>query len=199
MSSPQRQDDAMQTDADAGLLHRVVMRFCYADPPYLGCGKILYGKMHAQAADWDDPERHRQLVGQLCDEYPDGWAMSLHTPSLRTILPMCPKDCRVAAWVKPFAVFKPNVTVAYAWEPVIFRGGRVRPRTMPTVRDWVSECITLKKGCPGAKPEGFTLWLLDLLNVQPQDEFVDMFPGSGMVAEAYERWKRSPRLPLQYA
>lgn len=84
-------------------------------------------------------------------------------------------------------------------EPVIFRGGRPRPRTMPTVRDWVSECITLKKGCPGAKPEGFTLWLLDLLNGEPHDEFVDMFPGSGMVTDAVERWRRSPRLPLQYA
>ena len=177
----------------------IVMRFCYADPPYLGCGKKLYGDMHEHAADWDNPERHRQLVEQLCDEFPDGWAMSLHSPSLRTILPMCPEDCRVAAWVKPFAVFKANVTVAYAWEPVIFRGGRKRPRTMPTVRDWVSECITLKKGCPGAKPEGFSMWLFDLLNMEPQDDFVDMFPGSGSVQKAWDKFCRTPMLPLEYA
>lgn len=173
------------------------LRFCYADPPYLGCGKKIYNDMHEKAEEWDRPERHRQLIEQLCDEFPDGWAMSLHSPSLRTILPMCPENCRVAAWVKPFAVFKANVTVAYAWEPVIFRGGRKRPRTMPTVRDWVSENITLKKGCPGAKPEKFTLWLLDMLNVHPHDEFVDMFPGSGMVTKAFEQWKRSSQAALK--
>lgn len=174
------------------------MRFCYADPPYLGCGKKRYGGMHEQAADWDNPERHRQLVEQLCGEFPDGWAMSLHSPGLRTILPMCPEDCRVAAWVKPFAVFKPNVTVAYAWEPVIFRGGRKRSRAMPTARDWVRACITLKTGCPGAKPEGFSMWLFDLLNMEPGDEFVDMFPGSGGVQKAWDQFCRMLRLPLEY-
>ena len=175
------------------------MRFCYADPPYLGCGQRLYGKMHEHASEWDSSERHRQLVEQLCDEFPDGWAMSLHSPSLKTILPMCPDDCRVGAWVKPFAVFKANVTVAYAWEPVIFRGGRKRPRTMPTVRDWVSECITLQKGCPGAKPDGFCRWLFDLLNMEPRDEFVDLFPGSGSVGAAWRQFCRAPLLPLTYS
>jgi hypothetical protein len=175
------------------------LRFAYADPPYLGCGKKLYGDMHAQAADYDDPETHRRLIARLSDEYPDGWAYSLHTPSLRTLLPMCPADVRIGAWVKPFCAFKANVTVAYAWEPVIFRGGRKRPREMPTVRDWVSEVITLKKGCPGAKPEAFVLWLIDLLNVEATDEFVDLFHGSGAVSKAWETFQRTPRLPLKYA
>src|SRR4051794_4141650 len=104
------------------------MRFAYADPPYLGCGS-LYDKHHVRARDWDDPETHRALVARLMDEYPDGWAMSLSSPSMRTILPMCPSDSRVAAWVKPFAIFKPNVNPGYAWEPVIFRGGRPFTRT----------------------------------------------------------------------
>ena len=172
------------------------MRFAYADPPYLGCGKKLYGHLHESAADYDDPETHRALIVRLCDEFPDGWAMSLHSPSLRTILPMCPEDVRVGSWVKPFAAFKPNVTVAYAWEPVIFRGGRKRPRNMPTVRDWVSEVITLKKGCPGAKPEGFCFWLFEVLNIHADDEFVDLFPGSGSVQKAWKVWKRQNRLQL---
>jgi hypothetical protein len=86
------------------------MRFAYADPPYLGCGR-LYAKYHPDALIWDDPETHRHLIERLSDEWPDGWALSLHTPSLRTILPMCPADVRVAAWVKPFAVFKPGVPI----------------------------------------------------------------------------------------
>jgi hypothetical protein len=86
------------------------------------------------------------------------------------------------AWVKPFAVFKPNVGVAYAWEPVIVRGGRKRTREQPTVRDWVSEVITLKRGLTGAKPERFCRWILDVLNFQPGDTLDDLFPGTGVMA-----------------
>lgn len=169
------------------------MKFAYADPPYLGCGQKLYGALHERAADCDDPEWHRALIERLCDEFPDGWALSLHTPSLRAILSMCPDDVRVAAWVKPFAAFKRNVTRAYAWEPIILRGGRPIPTTEPTVRDWIeSPCVSapiaMRKGFPGAKPAQVCHWIFDWLNIQPGDEFVDLFPGSGAVQEAYLGW-----------
>jgi hypothetical protein len=155
------------------------VRFAYADPPYLGCGR-RYKEHHAEAMIWDDPETHRQMIDRLVSEYPDGWAMSLHTPSLRTILPMCPEDVRVGAWVKPFAVFRPNVNPAYAWEPVIYRGGRKRGRYEPTVRDFVSCNITLRKGLCGAKPEGFCRWVVRLLGATSEDEWDDLFPGTGV-------------------
>ena len=162
----------------------------YADPPYLGCGKY-YAGLHPSAMDWNKPERHRELIGQLCDGY-DCWAMSLSSPSLKTILPMCPDDVRVMAWVKPFAVFKPNVGVAYAWEPVIVRlaASRKRTREQPTVRDWVSEVITLKRGLTGAKPSAFCWWLFDVLNLLPCDTLTDLFPGTGIVSKEWERFKR---------
>ncbi len=166
------------------------MRFAYADPPYLGCGK-RYVAHHPDALAWDRPETHGALVERLCSEYPDGWAMSLSTPSLRTILPMCPDDARVAAWVKPFAIFKPNVNPAYTWEPVIFRGGRKFTRADTTVRDWVSANITLRRGLVGAKPRLFCSWLFDLLNIQDHDTFDDLFPGTGAVGAVwYERLNR---------
>src|SRR5690349_16667498 len=121
------------------------MRFAYADPPYLGCGR-LYADHHPDALDWDHASTHRDLINRLVEEYPDGWAMSLSSPSLRTLLPLCPADARVGAWVKPFASFKPNVNPAYAWEPVIWRGGRPFTRADDTVRDWVAASITLKRG-----------------------------------------------------
>lgn len=161
------------------------MRFAYADPPYLGCGK-LYASQHPDALDFDRVETHRALITRLCQQYPDGWAMSLSSPSLKTILPMCPDDCRVAAWVKPFAIFKPNVNPAYAWEPVIFRGGRKYTRQDPTVRDWVSANITLKKGLTGAKPKEFCEWVLRLMNFQRGDQFDDLFPGTGAFTNAVE-------------
>lgn len=163
------------------------MKFAYADPPYLGCAR-LYPE-HPEAHVWDDPETHRQLVGRLCDEFPDGWALSLHTPSLRVILPMCPDDVRVAAWVKTFASFKPNVNPAYAWEPVIFRGGRKRGRDVPTVRDWLACPITLQRGLTGAKPEQFCWWVFDMLGATADDEMADLFPGTGGVQRAWDVWR----------
>ena len=167
-----------------------MMRFAYADPPYLGCAKAFYGDRHPDAAAYDTEQAHRDLVARLCDEFPDGWAMSLHAPSLRVILPMCPGDCRVGAWTKPFCSFKPGVNPAYCWEPVIWRGGRKRAKPEPKVRDFCAVNVTLKAGFPGAKPEGFCFWLFDLLNVKPEDEFADLFPGSGAVGRAWEKWRR---------
>lgn len=164
------------------------MTFAYADPPYLGCG-ALYDEHHPDARDWDDPETHRRLIGRLCDEFPDGWAMSLSVPSLRVLLPMCPDDIRVAAWVKPFASFKPNVNPAYAWEPVIFRGGRRFSRKDDTVRDWCAVNITLQRGLTGAKPRAFCRWVFAMLNAKPHDTLADLFPGSGAVQSAWDEWR----------
>lgn len=152
------------------------MRFAYADPPYLGCGAKLYGD-----STYDHVEAHRDLITRLTTEYPDGWAMSLSTPSAFRLLSLCPTDCRLAAWVKPFAVFKPGVNPAYAWEPVVFRGGRTRKRTDPTVRDWHSEVITMRRGLPGAKPPGFAAWIVQLLGADARkgDTIDDLFPGTG--------------------
>lgn len=164
------------------------MRFAYADPPYLGCGS-KYAPFHPQAMDWNDINRHAELVLQLTKEFPDGWAMSASSVSLGQIMGIyyMPADVRVAAWVKPFAVFKPNVNPAYAWEPVIFRGGRKRSRKEPTVRDWHSENITMRKGLPGAKPPGFALWIAQLLGAdwKQGDEIVDLFPGTGAMSSVW--------------
>lgn len=166
------------------------MRIAYADPPYLGCGAKHYGRHHTEAADCDDPEWHRCLILRLCDEFPDGWALSCTSGNLQDLLPMAPCRVRVAAWVKPFAAFKVGVNPAYAWEPVIWRGGRQpRGRDEATVRDWLAEPITLRKGLTGAKPAAFACWLFQLLGLRPGDEFVDLFPGTGAVGEAWQAWQ----------
>lgn len=163
------------------------MRCAYADPPYLGCG-ALYAKHHGAALDANDPLWHRVLINRLSEEYPDGWALSASSPSLRTILPMCPDDVRVCAWVKPFAIFKPNVNPAYAWEPIIWRGGRKGDRTRATVRDWVSANITLRRGLTGAKPREVCRHIFALLGLEAGDELIDLFPGTGAVQVAWNEW-----------
>lgn len=172
------------------------MRFAFADPPYLGCG-ALYAAHHPDAADCDTVQWHAALIKRLCEEYPDGWALCLHVPSLKTMLNLCPDDIRVGAWVKPFASFKPNVNPAYAWEPVIWRGGRKRTREQDTARDWLAENITLQRGLTGAKPRKFGLWVADLLNVQPGDEVDDLFPGSGALRAAIDERLQLEPPPLE--
>jgi hypothetical protein len=162
------------------------MRFAYADPPYLGkCGKF-YEHNHPDGRCWDDLVTHELLVKRLEAEYLDGWALSLSSPSLRDILPLCPPDVRIAAWVKPFCIFKKGVRPAYAWEPVLFRGGRNAHHPPPlkggkqtTPKDYVAANITLRKGLTGAKPPEFCEWVLDLLNVLPGDSVDDLFSGPG--------------------
>lgn len=58
------------------------MRFAYADPPYLGCGR-LYAAHHQDDLAWDNPEAHRSLIQRLVADFPDGWVLSLSVPSLR--------------------------------------------------------------------------------------------------------------------
>ena len=173
------------------------MKAAYADPPYLGCGQKHYGALHENAADYDDPAAHRQLLTRLCDEY-ESWALSLHEPSLQWYLAtleemgLTSPQFRTGVWVKPFASFKANVTRAYCWEPVIFRFSRPRTREQDTWRDFISAPITMRRGFPGAKPEKVCRWIFEGLNLEPSDEFHDLFPGSGAVTEAWGRWKTAP-------
>ena len=169
------------------------MRFAYADPPYLG-----QAHLYRDHPDFAGEVDHGALITRLVAEFPDGWALSCSTPSLRLLLPMCPEDVRIGAWVKPFCSFKPNVNPAYAWEPVIWRGGRRRDRTKDTVRDWLAENITLRRGLTGAKPAAFCRWVFDLLGAEPGDALADLFPGTGAVSDEWERWvaPRAAQAPL---
>jgi hypothetical protein len=157
------------------------MKFAYADPPYVGCSK--YYKGHK---DYDGEVDHSQLIESLGSDYPDGWALSCHSPSLRDLLPLCPDGVRVMAWVKPFSSWKPSVRLAYTWEPVILYGGRKITKKQNTVRDHIACNITLRKGLVGVKPRDFCFWMFRALNIQDGDEFVDLFPGSGAVQRHYE-------------
>jgi hypothetical protein len=153
------------------------VKFAYADPPYLGMGKKLYGDLHDESAAWDDPQTHYRLCAQLVDEYPDGFAISLNPRDLRVYLPALPDDVRVAAWCKTWHQIRPT-TVQFAWEPVLFRGGRKDNKRTPMIRDWITANATRQTGTPGAKPQTFNRWVLDLLNFQEGDTLDDLFPGS---------------------
>lgn len=160
------------------------MFFGYADPPYLGqCAR--YAHYHPEGNCWNDIETHWRLINELVERFPDGWALSASSPSLRALLPLCPEDVRVAAWVKPFAAFKANIRNAYTWEPVILRGGRLSSKDgAPVTRDHLAESITLKKGLTGVKSLRFCRWVADMLGYKTGDQLVDLFPGTGAMGLA---------------
>lgn len=177
------------------------MRFAYADPPYLGCGR-LYRQHHPDAMDWNEPETHQRLIERLCDEWPDGWALSLHVPSLKALLAMCPDDVRIGAACKNFTQIRRNTTVQWMWEPVIWRGGR-RGSVDPISRDWMlwntAPRSGAKDGIIGGKPRDFSRWVFSLLNAQKDDTLDDLFPGTGAVTAAWQEFigqQRTAAMPL---
>lgn len=162
------------------------MKFAYADPPYYGYSKFYKG-LHDEAAKWDDLDTHRELISRLESEYADGWALSMTSGNLFDVLPLCPRRARIAAWVKPFASFKPGVQPGYTWEPVVFVRTKPADRESFTIKDHLAESITLQRGLTGAKPHRFNQWILDLLGfTDGEDTLDDLFPGTGGMARALE-------------
>ena len=155
------------------------MKFAYADPPYPHQAKKLYKC---------EEINHEILINTLELHY-DGWALSTSSSALQEVLAVCPGDVRVAAWVKPFCAFKVNVNPAYTWEPVIWKSPKRHSRQEDTIKDHCIESITMKRGLTGAKPEAFCMWLFALLGLELEDEFDDLFYGSGAVSNAYTKWR----------
>src|SRR5262249_23937734 len=157
------------------------MKLGYADPPYPGCARL-----YRDHPDFAGEVDHRALVDHLEQEF-DGWVLHTHVPGLRMMERhhILPEDgIRICQWVKGFASFKPDVPVAYAYEPVIIKAAR-----QPTVsgrivmRDWIECPITLQRGLVGAKPEKVCHWAFELLGAIPGDDLYDLFPGSGAVSQ----------------
>lgn len=162
----------------------------YADPPYPGCAHLY--KDHPDYAGEVD---HAALIQRLETEF-DGWVLHTSSVALPQIAPLIPQGARCMAWVKQFAAFKRNVPVAYAWEPVI-----VKPARKPvvskrlTMRDWIMQPMTMKRGLTGAKPEAVCHWAFEMVAARPDDDLVDLFPGTGAVSRAWTSWQGKFRLP----
>ena len=168
------------------------MKLAYSDPPYVGQAKRHYN--HDPSGIVAEEVNYPALIRQL--QYADGWALSASSPSIFQLVPMINEvfpigTVRIGAWVKPFASWKPTHRVQYAWEPVFFKPTRDNgSKAVPSVRDFVSANITMRKGTHGAKPDPFCDWVLEVLGYDcKEDSVVDMFPGSGAFTRAIERRK----------
>jgi hypothetical protein len=87
------------------------MRIAYADPPYVGCAHLYKGH-----PDYAGEVDSASLIDRLEREF-DGWILhaSATPTSIATLAPLIAEtDARWMSWVKGFAAFKKNVSVAYA-------------------------------------------------------------------------------------
>lgn len=164
------------------------MRVAYADPPYPGTAHV-YGEREVD---------HRRLIAALTRF--DGWALSTSSTALALIAPMVPAGTRCAAWVKPNGVLGNGKGPTFSWEPVFFKPCRERRKAEgkvadgtksgdPIVRDSVVT-HAMRTVWRGAKPPEFCGWLFDCLAMEPEDEFHDLFLGSGAVTRAWNQWRQ---------
>lgn len=173
------------------------MRIGYADPPYPGQA----AKHYAEHVDYAGEVDHLELLKRLDAEY-DGWVLHTSSVALAEILGYATSlrlTYRVVAWVKPFAAFKRNVSVGYAWEPILVKpcrkpvvSGRITP-----LRDYIAQSITMRKGLTGVKPELVCHWLFETLGARPEDDLHDIFPGTGAVTAAWLSWRKLFVLPME--
>jgi hypothetical protein len=173
------------------------MKFALADPPYPGEALRRYGKdNHGLKAheDFDGEVDHRLLIRHLVTDFPDGWVLCTKSSALAHILPLCPQATRVMAWCKPFCAWGRNRYPAYTWEPALMYGGRNRFGDVETPRDYLLEPMSTRRGVVGAKPDAWCFWIFECLGATEDDELVDLFPGSGAVGAAWERFVRTPRM-----
>jgi hypothetical protein len=183
------------------------VRVAYADPPYPGQSKRHYGDHPDYAGEVD----HAALIAQLEADFSDGWALSTSVPGLKLLLPLCPEGepskkrawggsvklgtgVRVGAWLRSAGSPFPPSRVMWTWEPVIFRTPHWRQRHP---HDFIRDSLVasqphrfLGNEITGQKPVAFCHWIFDVLGLGPDDEFVDLFPGSGAVGREWEAWRR---------
>lgn len=163
------------------------MRIAYADPPYPGCAHL-----YRDHPDYAGEVDHAELAVHLLDY--DGWILHTSSPALYDVETHLRnaghRGYRVMPWTKTFAAFKRNVSVAYAWEPIIVLPVR-KPVVKPgmTYRDWIAGPITLKRGLTGAKPEKICRYAFEVAGLEPDDELHDLFPGTGAVTRAWDAWR----------
>lgn len=168
------------------------LRFAYADPPYPGTAKRFYGK----ESTYDGEVDHFKLISDLTaydrtrdSAAYDGWALSTSVRALRGLLPLCPPEARVCAWVKPGGTPPATYGLHGSWEALIVVPGRL---LRPGHRDWLrAHPARLGGTLPGRKPLAFCAWLFQCLGMLPGDELVDLFPGTGIVGRAWAEVSRA--------
>jgi hypothetical protein len=167
------------------------MNVAYADPPYPNQAKKHYGP-GAQEVN------HAILIKGLEENF-DGWALSTGAQMLKQILPFCPDNIRICIWVKPMNAQISNISPIHAWEPVIVKQARAGRKSPHFLKDYVVAMPPIfqhktTSGVHGEKPKEFYIWMFKMIGAIPEDDFTDLFPGSGKGMKYWDWFKSQRRL-----
>ncbi len=186
----------VQADVFSANLSLHSFALVYADPPYANC-RFRYARKNS-SRQWGRNSRAdfmRELIARMDSlRAADGaCALSMATPELE-LLPLFPSRRRVLAWVKPYAVFRPGVWPAFAWEPVVIWGnlpGRAEQKASQTPPDWFScppQKPSKREGAhENPKPEAVMEWVINMALGPRRGPALDLFAGSCTMARVAER------------
>ena len=167
------------------------LRLAYADPPYPG----LSARYYRDHPDYRGEVDHGALLAEL--QGFDGWALSTSADALPLVCALADArrlTYRIGAWFRG-AGGAPARGPWSSWEPVLFHGARPLVSASPGA-DTLIHHHHPRRGTAeiiGAKPWAFCRWLFaDLLQARAGDQLADLFPGSGGVGIAWERWASCP-------
>jgi hypothetical protein len=185
LSPVARGDGSLEASGNASPGPDRPLRLAYADPPYPGLSRKYYGTH----PDYKGEVNFPALIERLRIQY-DGWALSTSARSLRDLLPLCPPEARVCAWVKPGGAPLRTYGLHNVWEPIIVLQGR---RVQPGRRDalYIHPARLGGSDLIGRKPVQFCAWLFEALGAAASDSFDDLFPGSGAVGAAWREFVAS--------
>lgn len=149
------------------------MKIAYADPPYYKKG-YLYPE-HPSSRDWDNLDRHDDLIRQLTKEY-DLWALSINHDQWKKMFLLLPSSARVG-------IFYKSPQGHNSFELVIFND--ISNRSDPDWLDVFVDRTPNRRGLVGSKPLSFYYWIFRGLGLTADDEFTDLFPGTNTGMRAY--------------
>lgn len=141
-----------------------------------------------------------ELVADLETRFRDGWALSCSMASLDVIVPLLPTgEWHLCPWVKQNNPPADTYGLHTCWEALIVVRGR---QAKPGRRDWLLAQPARGGGhtLMGRKPIAFVAFLfqaLGLVNeagvrVNREDQLHDLFPGTGIVGNAWADLARDP-------
>jgi len=151
--------------------------------------------MYKDHPDYGGEVDHKALIERLVAEFPDGWALSTSSKTLGPLVRLCPDDTRILSWVTLNPRFPPGGGLISAWQPCLMK--RLRPPKDICLDVLVTSYpVGLFNAFLGGKPEEYCFWLFRCLGALPDDELVDLFPGSGAVGRAWDKYQRQTTLPI---
>lgn len=91
-------------------------------------------------------------------------------------------------------MFPPGWAIERVHGPSWMFGAHAPARIVTGERPFCPDCHVT-----GAKPAPFLTWLFGCLGARPGDELIDLYPGSGAVARAWESFSAQPELDFAAA